>query len=82
MDDIDEAIKNGDPSALCDAAHAYKGAVNHFSAVKVSSLAQTIEDMGRKGEIPEAETLVGQLKEHVSPLVASLKRATTQHCQA
>ncbi len=80
MDDIDEAIKNGDPSALCDAAHAYKGAVNHFSAVKVSSLAQTIEDMGRKGEISEAESLVGQLKEHVSPLVASLKRATTQHC--
>ncbi len=79
MEDIEEAMKKRNAAALCDAAHAYKGAVNHFSATKTSTLAKIIEDKGRRGDLTDVESLIIQLKKETKPLVASLQRVMTQY---
>ncbi len=72
---IDLALVERDAQALNIAAHAFKGAVNHFSALKVRDLAQGVEDEAKKGDLHKAQMLVVELKTFLLPLEHSLKEA-------
>jgi signal transduction histidine kinase/DNA-binding response OmpR family regulator len=61
LEDVKKAIETKDPTALHDAAHAYKGAVNHFSAKKIRALAYALEDKGRTGDLTGTENLYDSL---------------------
>ncbi len=72
LEKIDKAIRNQNAAALHDAAHAYKGAVNHFAAAKVRELAFRLEKKGRSGNLEGAETLFVQLNDGVNCLLKEL----------
>ena len=70
---IDKAIRAGDAASLHDAAHAYKGAVNHFSAAGVKDLAFSLEKKGSAGDLAGAESLFVQLHDGADCLLAELQ---------
>ena len=71
---VERAIAAGDASALCEAAHAYKGAVNHFAAVGVREIAFALEKAGRNSEMANVEELWGHLQKEVGQLVDELRQ--------
>ena len=73
LEKIDKAILNQDAAALHDAAHAYKGAVNHFSAAKVRELAFTLEKKGRAGNLEGTAALCAELNDGVHCLLQELE---------
>jgi two-component system, sensor histidine kinase and response regulator len=73
LQNVKKAIRAKDPEALHDAAHAYKGAVNHFAATKVRELAFSLENIGRAGDLAGAEALFDQLRESVKVLLEELQ---------
>jgi two-component system, sensor histidine kinase and response regulator len=80
MEEINKALEARDSEALCEAAHAFKGAVNHFSAVEIRNLAQTLEDKGRSGELDNSEALIVELEGKVQGLVGSLEKILEEVC--
>ena len=69
---VESAVEDGDPMALRDAAHAYKGAVGHFAAEEVRQLALRLEAMGKDGEMQAGNELLRQLREKGGRLVVEL----------
>jgi CheY-like chemotaxis protein len=61
LEAVKKAIETKDPAALHDAAHAYKGAVNHFSAKRIRALAYALEDKGRAEDLTGTENLYDSL---------------------
>jgi CheY-like chemotaxis protein/HPt (histidine-containing phosphotransfer) domain-containing protein len=61
LDRIGAAIKAGDPVQLDDAAHAFKGAVNHFCAEQVRRRALALESKGKNGDLDGATEIFQEL---------------------
>ena len=61
LDSIQKAITSEDPQLLDDAAHAYKGAVNHFSAQSVRDIAFRLESKGKAKDMSGAHELFTKL---------------------
>jgi len=59
---IDAAIEAGDPVLLDDAAHAFKGAVNHFCAEPVRRRALALESKGKNSDLDGAAEIFQELK--------------------
>ncbi len=70
---VEDAIRAKDASALHDAAHAYKGAVNHFAASGVRALAFALETKGRGGDLDGIELLFGRLCDTNDELMEELR---------
>ncbi len=70
---IDKALRTGDAAALHDAAHAYKGAVNHFSAGMVGDLALALEKKGRAGDLAGTGDLFAKLRDGAGCLLTELQ---------
>ncbi len=75
MDVLVEAVQREEYEAISEAAHAYKGAVSHFSATMVGRLAQSIEDTGRQGDMAAVHSLLVQLKKETPVLIEALQKA-------
>jgi CheY-like chemotaxis protein/HPt (histidine-containing phosphotransfer) domain-containing protein len=75
LSDVRSAIVRGDAQALERAAHSLKGAVGNFQAHAVLEAALSLEEMGRAGDLTQAqetydrlEGLIDQLKPTLSAL--------------
>ncbi len=75
---VEAAVAARDAAALCEAAHAYKGAVSHFAALEVRELAFTLEKVGKSGELGNIEELWGQLQVASGQLQDELQQAFSQ----
>ena len=77
MEKIEDALKRGDSDALERAAHTVKGSVGNFAAKPAFQAAQRIEQIGRDGNMGEAEEAVRVLEaelERLKPALAALGR--------
>ncbi len=69
---IRQAIAAGDHAGLRLAAHTLKGSVRYFGAKRVGEHAAKLEDMGRKGELADAEAIFAALEGELAQLTAVL----------
>ncbi len=77
MDKIKDALRRGDSNALERAAHTVKGSVGNFAAKPAFQAAQRVEQIGRDGDMGEAEEAYRALEaelERLKPALAALGR--------
>jgi len=72
---IETAVAHGDAREIEVAAHTLKGAVSNFFAYPTRELAYRLEEIGRKGDLREAEEVFAALKQEVARLRAALLEA-------
>ncbi len=58
---IEAAIRAGDAGALERSAHAFKGCVSNFGAATATSIAFSLEQMGRRSELGGASEAFARL---------------------
>jgi two-component system, sensor histidine kinase and response regulator len=73
LDALEDAVKNLDRDQIGCAAHAFKGAVNHFAAEKCQHLALAIERRAEEGRLDGIEADLEELKEAAVILVEELE---------
>jgi len=71
---MEAAIAAGDAAALRDSAHALKGAVANFCALRAQASAQRLESLARDGQIDEAPAALEDLREELARLREALER--------
>ncbi len=69
---IRETIESGDAPGLRRSAHALKGMVGNFGARGIARTAFVLEEMGRRAELSQGETVCRQLAEEVTELEKTL----------
>jgi CheY-like chemotaxis protein len=74
LTDLEAALTGQDAEALAHAAHTMKGALGVFGAESARKGAETLEFLGRSGEIAECGEQVEELKEAVLALEEDLRR--------
>ncbi|WP_457576155.1 response regulator [Desulfomarina sp.] len=74
LETISRAIEENDGPALREAAHSYKGAVSHFSAEKMRSIAYELEIYGRGQNMGAAPPCFAELREMAEKLVSDLRK--------
>ena len=67
--EIREGILNKNGEQLRNAAHALKGAVSAFEAVKAAELAKELEMMGRSRSFEKADSRVNQLEHSIKEIL-------------
>ena len=72
MTAIRQAIANGDHARLRLAAHTLRGSLRYFVACQVCDRAAKLEDMGRKGEVADAEAILADLEAEIAQVTAVL----------
>ncbi len=77
IDGLWAAIEDGDARSLQMSAHRLKSLVSSYDHSEARQLAQTLEDMGKDGEINDARTTMNRLQ----LLVDELVRALSKHLQ-
>ncbi len=65
---LSEAAIAGDADKVQSIAHGIKGSASTLSAIRTSSLAGSLEDMGRRRDLSGAIRLVGELETEISRL--------------
>jgi two-component system, sensor histidine kinase and response regulator len=73
---VAEAIEMGDAALLDDAAHAFKGAVNHFCAERVRRHALALETKGKHADLDGAAEIFQELATESGRLAAHLVNQT------
>lgn len=73
LDDVRQAVVGHDAPALERAAHALKGSVSNFRALATEHAAQTLEQMGRAGDLTGVERALRDLESAVERLTPVLK---------
>ena len=73
---VEQAIMAEDPRQLDDAAHALKGALNHFCAVRAHREALLLEMRGKSGDMSDCAEIFSRLTAEVASLVEHLARET------
>jgi PAS domain S-box-containing protein len=74
--EVKEAIRGGDASALCRAAHTLKGSVGNFAAQKAFAASQRLETMGGDGNLDDAGEVCVTLEAELTALSDELRRLT------
>src|SRR5262249_58928334 len=72
---VQAAIAQHDGPALQRAAHTLKGSVGTFAAQAAVAAAQRLEDLGRQGDLTQAEAAYGQLGYEMTRLEQALQDA-------
>jgi len=77
LDDVEDAIKNGDNKKLADNAHALKGITGYYNIGDVYNMCLKLEQAGKANSMPEKNQemsdSVSQLKNLISDLIEELK---------
>jgi HPt (histidine-containing phosphotransfer) domain-containing protein len=74
LERIRQALDRGNAEELRRAAHALKGAAANFEADAVVEAARTLEDMGHRGTLADAEASWRVVHEETSRLMGALQR--------
>ena len=72
MGAVRDALANGDRTKLRLTAHTLKGSMRYFGAFQICERAAKLEDMGRKGDLTDSETILGDLEAEVTQVTAIL----------
>jgi HPt (histidine-containing phosphotransfer) domain-containing protein len=75
---IQQAIEQDDAQGLERAAHALKGSVGNFVIPTAVKAAQTLETMGREGNLAAADTAYAVLQEEIAGLVQVFQRLESE----
>jgi CheY-like chemotaxis protein/HPt (histidine-containing phosphotransfer) domain-containing protein len=73
MENVRSAVAGGDPESLSRAAHALKGSVRPFAALRAYEFAFRLETMGRKKELDHVAAAFADLEREMAGVVASLQ---------
>jgi HPt (histidine-containing phosphotransfer) domain-containing protein len=79
MEKLREAVMVGDPLGVQQAAHSLKGELSYLSAMQATSIARSMEDMGRERDLSSAITSLIALEQSLALLHLALDRATGVH---
>ena len=71
-------LAQGDAEAVRQGAHALKSSSQNVGACGLATLSQKLEEMGRSGELVDAEIYMDQLNELYPKTVLALKAAIQQ----
>ena len=66
MADIRRAARAGDAKALEHAAHALKGCIANLGATRAGAMALHLEEIGRSGDLGDAEAVLSRLELEVA----------------
>jgi CheY-like chemotaxis protein len=75
---IQQAIQQDDAKGLERAAHALKGSVGNFAVPTAVKAAQTLETMGREGNLAAGETAFAILQEEIAGFVQILQNLESE----
>lgn len=75
---VEDAVRDEDPESLDDAAHAYKGAVNHFAAESVRRVALELEEKGKAGDMTGTGEIYATLASLSEKLVETLSHSAIE----
>ncbi len=67
-----------DADALRQVAHSFKGSAANFGAAQLATLCQTLESMGKSGEIAGASAYLAQLEAEFARVSAALKASLSR----
>jgi HPt (histidine-containing phosphotransfer) domain-containing protein len=67
------AVANEDAASVRGTAHALKGLVAGCGGVRATHIAQTIENAGQQGDIPQAASLIEKLDAELQLLTRELR---------
>ena len=70
---IQEGVDTNNAQAVMEAAHALKGSVGNFAARRAYDAAYRLEQMGREGELAEAQGALADLKQELDALQDALR---------
>lgn len=70
---IKAAIKEADPESLEKTAHAFKGSLKYLAAVHAAEFALQLEEMGRNGDINNADNVLILLNEECRRVINFMK---------
>jgi HPt (histidine-containing phosphotransfer) domain-containing protein len=73
MDQIRAAVAAGDAQALRLSAHTFKGLLANFSAAPAQHEAETLELLGKSGELTEAAAHLARLEIEISHFLPCLE---------
>ena len=69
---VRESVKQGDGSALCEAAHGLKSSSANLGAIQLASVCKELEDMGRDGGTDAAKELMDRIESEYQSVHAAL----------
>jgi HPt (histidine-containing phosphotransfer) domain-containing protein len=69
---VEQAVSQGDASALQHAAHTLKGSVSNFAAAKATAASFALEKMGRQQDLAHAPAALALLKQELATLEPAL----------
>jgi HPt (histidine-containing phosphotransfer) domain-containing protein len=72
LDQVRKAIAQRDAKILERAAHSMKGSAAAFCGESARVVAQTLEDMGERGDFDQAEAVADELETEVTRLTQAL----------
>ena len=73
---VQRGVSSGDPKAITEAAHALKGSLSILAANDAVDAAQTVETLGRSGDLQGAQEAAAALAVEVRRLTGDLERET------
>ena len=76
---VEDALAKNDGEELSFAAHALKGAVNHFAAEECQRLARAMESRALQGGLKEIEADIDKLRRAADTLARELTTAVAFH---
>ena len=69
---VRESVKQGDGSALCEAAHGLKSSSANLGAIQLAAVCKELEDMGRDGDTDAAKELMDRIESEYQSAHAAL----------
>lgn len=60
--DIKDAILSGDPENVRRSAHGFKGSASNMGALNLAKLCNSLEELGRSGELSNAKQLASDIE--------------------
>lgn len=79
IEQLRAAVMLGDAAAVQHAAHSLKGELGYLSASQATTIARTIEDMGREKNLSSAISLLATLEQSLTLLHLAIEKATGVH---
>jgi two-component system sensor histidine kinase/response regulator len=77
---LKQAIALGESKAVEQIAHDVKGTTSNFGAGATAAVAKRLEDIGRQGDLREAEATYGALETAITQFAIALRGFIEEHC--
>jgi HPt (histidine-containing phosphotransfer) domain-containing protein len=72
MTTLQDAVARRDSTRIASVAHRLRGSTGNFRARSATTAAQQMEEMARRGDLANVETVWADLERHMAELVDGL----------